>query len=443
MNDNKQHVAVVGAGIGGVCTAAYLLSAGYRVTLLEKTKYPGGRCSDRERDGCRVTTGALMIPMGPSSAIRQAFDSLGVDMDMVDVTGRMRYRLDHGDYDLPPQGGGLAGMVKFAMQDEAEATRFLGHIKRALYDWTPLDNISVREWFDQYTDNQPVKQLFDGYCAALMGVRMHEISAYDFFLFLKHSSKGTRFGLARKGNRSLIEDLLSAFVRQGGEVRYQVSCRSIRVEDDRVTGLVVSNESGEQELIESDIVVSNLGPDATVSLCGGESLFEKSYVQKLHEHAEPVPIYHVSFVMDRPLVPDFEGCMVFGNNRNLIYLEIPSAISPGTLSPEGRYLHTAYGAPENFVTADLDEELARTVDELERNFPGFKQDAEILVKAKFSAGYPAGRRAVGRSLPVNTPITGLYMVGDGNAERGKIGTESAAASGRLASQMITSRFPLH
>jgi phytoene dehydrogenase-like protein len=144
--------------------------------------------------------------------------------------------------------------------------------------------------------------------------------------------------------------------------------------------------------------------------------------------------------MDRPLVPDFDGCMVFSNNRNLIYLEIPSLISPGEYSPEGKYVHTAYGAPENFEDANLEEELKRTIDELELNFPGFKDEAEILVKAKFSGKYPAGRRAVGRSMPVNTPIRGLYMVGDGNAERGKIGTESAASSGRLAAEQIKQRY---
>jgi len=110
-----------------------------------------------------------MVPMGPSSAIRQAFDALGLEMDMIDVTGRMRYRMPHGDYDLPPGGGGLAGMVEFAMQDSNAARALLGHIKTALTEWLPLETITLREWFDQYTDNEGVKQLFDGYCSALMG----------------------------------------------------------------------------------------------------------------------------------------------------------------------------------------------------------------------------------------------------------------------------------
>lgn len=437
---NSPKIIVLGAGIGGLCSAAYLVAQGFDVTVLEKSPYPGGRCSHRQRGDYLVTTGAMMVPMGPSSAIRQAFDALNVEMDMVDVTGRMRYRMPHGDYDLPPGGGGLAGMVTFAMQDEAEAAKLLGHIKTALLDWLPLDNISLREWFDQYTDNEGVKQLFDGYCSALMGVRTHELSAHDFFLFLKHSSKGTRFGLARQGNLALMNALVAGIERKGGKVLCHTVCKSIQTENGQVTGVQVKNAAGDEEFIPADVVVSNLGPDATVNFCGGESMFERSYVEQLHTNATPVPIYHVAFVMDRPLVPDFDGCMVFSNNRNLIYLEIPSAISPGQYSPEGKYVHTAYGAPENFEDANLEEELQRTIDELEANFPGFKDEAEILVKAKFSGKYPAGRRAVGRCMPVNTPIRGLYMVGDGNAPKGKIGTESAAVSGKIAAEQIAQRY---
>ena len=131
--------------------------------------------------------------------------------------------------------------------------------------------------------------------------------------------------------------------------------------------------------------------------------------------------------------------MVFGNNRNLIYLEIPSAISPGTISPPGSYLHTAYGAPTDALAADLPAEMENTRQELEQHFPGVLEAAQFLVQARHSGPHPGMRRWAGYGMPVDTPIAGLYNVGDGSAPPGTIGTESAAASAKLAVEKIASQ----
>ena len=421
-----------------MCAAARLSGAGMKVLVLEKSRHLGGRCGHRERDECIVTTGALMVPMGPNSAIRQAFDAVGAEMNMVDLTGRMRYRLAHGDYDLPPGGGGLYGMIEFAMHDENEAQALFKQIQNALFQWTPLDTISTRDWFDQYTDNTEVKNLFQGYCAALMGINLHEIPAGEFFRFLKYSSKGSRFGMATHGNGDLMNTLAEAMESRGSEVRRQSGCKKIIIENGQVSGVVINNSEGNDEQIDTKLVLSNTGPDRTVALAGGEQRFEQSYVQRLHKDATEAPIIHISFVMDRPLIEDFEGCMVFGNTTNFIYLEIPSAISPA-ISPEGKFLHTAYGAPADAANPDLDKDFENTMAELEQNFPGVREEATFLVKAKHRGAAPGMMRWAGYGMPVNTPIEGLFNVGDGCAPPGTIGTECAAASAREAVAMILAK----
>jgi len=442
MNDlaegDRFDAIVVGAGMGGMCAAARLTGAGMNVLLIEKSPYLGGRCGHRVRADCVVTTGALMIPMGPGSAIRQAFDAVGAEMDMVDITGRLRYRLAHGDYDLPPGGGGLRGMIAFAMQDETAADTLFGHIRDALFEWTPLDTINTREWFDQYTDNVEVKNLFQGYCAALMGTNLHEIPAGEFFRFLKYSSKGSRFGMAREGNGALMDTLAAAISQRGSTVRTQTGCRRIVIREGRVIGVEIPDGSGGHVMVASDCVISNLGPDRTVALAGGEGNFEASYVRRLKTNAADAPIMHISFVMDRPLIEDFDGCMVFGNTKNLIYLEIPSTIA-ATVSPAGKYLHTAFGAPVDAAAPDMDGEFDNTLRELEANFPGVTAEATFLVKAKHRAPAPGMHRWAGFGLPVNTPVKGLYNVGDGCTPPGTIGTEGAAASARDVAAMVLGR----
>jgi 2-polyprenyl-6-methoxyphenol hydroxylase-like FAD-dependent oxidoreductase len=44
-NARRPSIIVVGAGAGGVATAARLASAGCKVTVVEKNDFSGGRCS--------------------------------------------------------------------------------------------------------------------------------------------------------------------------------------------------------------------------------------------------------------------------------------------------------------------------------------------------------------------------------------------------------------
>ena len=57
-------VLVVGAGIGGLCTAIRLLNKGYDVTILEKENHVGGKVNIRTKNGARfdLTASVLMTP---------------------------------------------------------------------------------------------------------------------------------------------------------------------------------------------------------------------------------------------------------------------------------------------------------------------------------------------------------------------------------------------
>jgi phytoene dehydrogenase-like protein len=426
---------VIGAGMGGLCAAARLTAAGLKVILVEKSPHLGGRCSHRERGGFTGTTGAIMIPMGENSAIRQAFDLMGVAMDMVETTGRMRYRLAHGDYDLPPSGG-LLGVLEFAFEgDSAAAAELLGHFRNASGSEVPAEGEMLNQWFDRHTRSQVVKNLFQGFCAALMGTSLHEIPAAEFFRFLRHSSHGSRFGLAARGNGTLMESLADAIGNSGSEIRRRTVCRKILIENGRVTGVEISPAGGAPVKLSAEYVLSNAGPCKTMELTGDEGLFDGPWRQRLDAARHEAPIIHFSFVCDQPLIEGFDGSLVFGTTRNLIYLEIPSIISP-RLAPPGKYLHTAYGAPANAAEPDLKVEAANTLDELETNFPGTLERAQFLVRARHSGACPGMHRWPGFMMPVDTPVKNLFNVGDGATPPGTIGTEGAAASARAAVEQI-------
>ena len=439
MSAEKFNAIVIGAGMGGLCAAARLVATGRRVLVLEKSAYMGGRCSHREREDCTVSTGAIMIPMGEHSAIREAFDAVGASMDMVETTGPMRYRLSHGDFDLPATKNGLLAIIEFALQGDAKkAAEIFEHFKKALGEAKPDERETFEDWLKRHTDNSEVKNLFQGFCAALMWTNLHEIPAAEFFRFLGKSSRGSRFGLAARGNGYLMESLAAAIEAHGGEIRRRTFCRKILVEEGRAVGVEIQSGEYGQEFLHAEYVLSNAGPRKTIALTGDNTLFEGPYREQLEAAPHEAPIIHYSFVCDEPLIEDFDGSLVFGNTSNLIYLEIPSIISP-YLAPPGKFLHTVYGAPRDAAGSDLREVARNTLQELEDNFPGVVDKARFLVKARHSGQSPGMHRWPGFMMGVETPVQNLFNVGDGVTPPGTIGTEGAAASARCAVRKLVNK----
>ena len=78
MKDKKTAV-VVGAGIGGITTAAFLAQNGYEVDVFEKNSSPGGRCAQLNKEGHRFDLGATMLLM--PGIYHDVFNSLGLKLE--------------------------------------------------------------------------------------------------------------------------------------------------------------------------------------------------------------------------------------------------------------------------------------------------------------------------------------------------------------------------
>ena len=75
---SKPSAVVIGAGIGGIATAARLAKNGFSVTVLEKTSMPGGRASQIVRDGHRFDVGPTLFLM--PEVWEETFAALGEKM---------------------------------------------------------------------------------------------------------------------------------------------------------------------------------------------------------------------------------------------------------------------------------------------------------------------------------------------------------------------------
>lgn len=93
--NQKPTALIIGAGIGGIATAARLAKNGYDVTVLEKESTPGGRCNQIVRDGHRFDIGPTLFLM--PEVWEETFASLGermsdhLDLKRIDPTYKVHF----------------------------------------------------------------------------------------------------------------------------------------------------------------------------------------------------------------------------------------------------------------------------------------------------------------------------------------------------------------
>ncbi|MDO9270186.1 MAG: phytoene desaturase family protein [Methylobacter sp.] len=78
-NNNKPHVVVIGAGLGGLSAAISLATEGFSVDLLEKNDKVGGKLNVLKKDGFTFDLGPSILTM--PHIFRQLFERAGKNMD--------------------------------------------------------------------------------------------------------------------------------------------------------------------------------------------------------------------------------------------------------------------------------------------------------------------------------------------------------------------------
>ena len=90
-------VVVIGAGIGGLTTAALLAKAGLDVTVLEAHVYPGGCAGTFYHQGYRFDAGAtLAAGFEPGGGMTRLAETLGIAWPVEPATTALRVHLPDG-----------------------------------------------------------------------------------------------------------------------------------------------------------------------------------------------------------------------------------------------------------------------------------------------------------------------------------------------------------
>jgi phytoene desaturase len=310
----RQHptVLIIGAGLGGIATAALLARHGYQVTVLEKNATPGGRCSQLMRDGHRFDLGATLFLM--PEVFRQTYEALGerledhLDLRRIDPS----YRVHFGDGrqialtgDLNAlqaqveamEPGSFSGLLRYL--DEGGRHYHLAldrFVSRNFYHaWDYFSPLNLKLLLDlkplahhyanigHYFHNPHLKEAFT-FQNMYLGLSPFDAPATYSLLQYTELAGGVWFPMG--GLYRVIESMVRIAEAQGARFMYDTPVRQINVTGHNATGVTLADGTP----LTADIVIANADlPYVYASLLPGDK--ETDHLKQMQYTCSAIMFY--------------------------------------------------------------------------------------------------------------------------------------------------------
>jgi len=409
---------IIGAGLGGLLSAARLSQAGYQVDVFERLPITGGRFTNLNYKGFQLSSGALhMLPHGPSGPLAQLLKEVKADVRIVrsdKATIRMPLKMSRPDY-----GKGFKDIyfndffTPLSHRDRMKIALLIVSTRKS----RPTGS-TVNAWIRTQFKDEWLVRFADSFCGWSLSLKSDSVPVEELFEIIENMYRFGGTGIPIGGCKGVIDALEAVIASNGGRIYTKTEVSKILVENGRAAGVVVGDKT-----YEANLIISNLGHAATACLCS-EALSEKTYSSylKMLENLQPSAGIKICLAADEPLV-GHSGVLLTPYAKRVNGINEVTHVDP-KLAPPGKHLTIShqYVAPEN--VKNLEAEIELGLNDLKEIFPGKKY--EVLLIQSYHDDWPVNRTASGMDPGNETPIPELYVVGDGAKGKGGIEVEGVA-----------------
>jgi len=409
---------VIGAGLGGLLSAARLSKAGHEVEVFERLPITGGRFTNLNYKGFQLSSGAFhMLPNGPGGPLARLLGEIGADVHIIRsemTTVRVPLKKGNPDYGK--------GFKDISFSDFPSLLSYKDRMKIALLIVSTRKNRpagnTLQAWIKAQVNDEWLIKFADSFCGWALSLKSDEVPVEEVFEIIENMYRFGGPGIPVGGCKGVIDALEAAILANGGKIHTGQEVSKIMVENGKAAGVLA--ESKEHK---ADLVISNLGHAAT-ALLFREALSEKIHADylKMLETLKPSAGIKICLAADEPLV-GHSGVLLTPYTRRINGINEVTQADP-KLAPPGKHLTMChqYVAPEN--VKNLESEIQMGLEDLKEVFPGKKY--EVLLIQSYHDEWPVNRAASGTDPGNETPFTGLYVVGDGAKGKGGIEVEGVA-----------------
>lgn len=454
---------VIGSGLGGLSSAAFLAKAGKSVLLVERLDGPGGYAHAFKRGDYvfdpavhavgQAYEGGLLDTFLRALGVRDRCNLMPLDPYYTVFLPDYKFTapfgveefIDAHVKEFPHEEDGFRGFMTLCRQikdewDQARPGTSLADLSRAAEGFqTVLEYRSspVSDVLDKYVKDPHLKSV----CTAIWGYQGAPPSRLSFITYA-----GMTISLLEGGQtycegsfQNLVDAWVAALLENGGELIVKNEVGKITLDDGKVRGVRLAD--GRE--ISAPLVVSNADALLTFEQLVGSEHLESSHLERLRKMPTSTSAFVVYSATKSDLPHDDMAHEIFvykdwdydevwrklhEGEISCIAVTAPTLVDP-SLAPPGEHTVTAVALMPYDVGRpwqELKEEYtARMVDEIERVFPGYKEGlifaegATPLALGKYSLarngamyGWENNPRQTHSRRPANqTPIDGLYLAG--------------------------------
>ncbi|KAF8862605.1 phytoene desaturase [Acephala macrosclerotiorum] len=282
--DKKKTAIVVGAGIGGISTAARLAKSGFSVILLEKNSFTGGRCSLlHDPSGYRFDQGPslLLLP----KLFHETFHDLDTSLEAEGVEllkCEPNYNLWFGDGENFELSTDMSVMKREIERWEGKAgferyLEWLGEahrhyeisVREVLHrNFTSVFNLLRPNFLNELFSLHPFESIYSRASRYFWSERLRRVftfgsmymgtSPFDApgtYSLLQYTELAEGIWYPVGGFHAVVQALVRICERLGVDIRLNTPVKEIRTTDDGKTVTGVQLENG--ETLTSDLVIIN------------------------------------------------------------------------------------------------------------------------------------------------------------------------------------------
>ncbi|MGO8947550.1 MAG: phytoene desaturase family protein [Ktedonobacterales bacterium] len=413
-------VIVIGAGLGGLLSAAQFLRRHQRVVVVERLSHPGGRFTAKTFQGAQVSTGAVhMLPFGTNGELAAMLRVLGVPHRIHDSEVFASFHVRGRQYVCRSvlQLAGVLGPRQFG-----EFVR-LGYAMLLRTSTPEESTLTYREWLDQRISREKSPELysyFERVCHFALSVDLDDVSYPEIVETTKNMFRYGAPGIVDGGCAALTGELERRVLQSGGDLRLQQDVLAITSEDGAVTGVRLRDKpSGKEAVLRAPLVISNIGPAATERLVKDSGvLIGPSWGRR---EANGLKVHLLS---EESIIPH-KGIMYCLDTERICGVVQPSN-SDRRLAPPGKHLVITH---QLMRSDDVNQEREAARADLRRLFgDGLGSKITVLTMSQYRGEWPVNRAVQGADLTPETSLAGLYLVGDAVKPSGYLMVEGVAQS---------------